>query len=411
MPNIKSLKYFSPGIVLLVIAALPSFLMNIGQASSMALGLSFVLAIIFCLYIFRNHRRRRLNAIQLISLIMTIVFIVSAISFSQNDRFDFDRFYQTFAFLFAFLLGAYCLTRFVQELTEPEIDFAVKIVFYILMSCMFFTILGFGGLFTPSGFSGKPVLLFIEPSHLAIVFLPYTLYLTVIAKGKKKAHLILVVFLTSLLIQNATLLLGCILVAGIALSMRAFLLCSCLGLLSSYFIGIDYFLERIDFTKLNNVSTLAYVSGWERAYLSFLETSGIGVGFQQFGIIGSKGETMKILNDLGGNDLCLLDGASVAPKVIGEFGILGAILIIVYIFYCAKQARYLCKISSNKLMIMSRHDIFFRSFFVMYIVDILVRGAAYFSSSSLIFAASLIWIMKQPKHVISTSALCLAKPI
>ena len=411
MPNIKSFNYFSPGIILLVIAALPSFLMNIGQASSMAIGLSFVLAIIFCLYIFSNHRRCRSYAIQLFSLIIPLLFLVSAISFFQNDGFDFDRFYQTSAFLFAFLLGAYCLTLFVQELTEPEIDFAVKIVFYILMSCMFLTILGFGGLFTPSGFSGKPVLLFIEPSHLAIVFLPYTLYLTVIAKGKKKAHLILGVFLTSLLIQNATLLLGCILVAGITLSMRAFLLCNCLGLLFSYFIGIDYFLERIDFTKLNNVSTLAYVSGWERAYLSFLETSGIGVGFQQFGIIGSKGETMKILNDLGGNDLCLLDGASVAPKVIGEFGFLGAILIIVCIFYCAKQARYLCKISSNKLMIMSRHDIFFRSFFVMYIVDILVRGAAYFSSSSLIFAASLIWIMKQPKHVISTSALCLAKPI
>jgi hypothetical protein len=405
MPKMMISKYFRPGIVLLAIAVLPSFLMNIGHATSMALGLSFVLATIFCLYTFRVHRRFRSNAMKVISLIMTIVFLVSAVSFVQNDRFDFNRFCQTFAFLFAFLFGANCLKIYVQELTEREIDSGAKAVFYLLMSCMLVTILGFGGIFTPRGFVGKPVLLFIEPSHLAIVFLPYILYLTIIARAKKKVLLILGVFLTSLLIQNATLLLGCILVAAITLPMRTLLFCSCVGLLCSYFIGIDYFLERIDFTALNNISTLAYVSGWERAYLSFLETSGIGVGFQQFGIIGSTGETMNVLNSLGANDLCLLDGASVGPKVIGEFGMLGIICIFVYLFYCAKDARYLSKLSVKESKTVSRHDIFFRSFFVLYIVDVLVRGAAYFSSSSLIFVASLIWIVSQPKHFTSSNAL------
>jgi hypothetical protein len=206
-----------------------------------------------------------------------------------------------------------------------------------------------------------------------------------------------------MLIQNATLLLGCIFAAVIALPMRTFLIFGFLGILVFYLFGINYFLERLDFIESNNVSTLAYLSGWERAYLNFMETFGIGVGFQQFGIVGSKGQIMNVLNDLGAPDLCLKDGATVGSKVIGEFGTLGILCIAVYIIYCIKGARYLSNISANKTLNVSRHDILFQSFFVMYIVDVLIRGTAYFSSATFIFMASLIWIINQSKQITLTS--------
>lgn len=398
-----TLKCFGSGILLLVIVALPSLFMNLGYASSMSLGLSFVLAIIFFLYIISDHRLFRSNAILVNSLVIIIVCLVSAMSFIQNDQFNFDRFCQTFAFLLTFLLGAYCLTVLFRALTEREIDFAARLVFYALMSCILVTILGFGGLLTPEGLSEKPVLLFIEPSHLAIVFLPFALYRIITVKGQKKTYPILFIFMAAMLIQNATLLLGCILAAVIALPIRTFLIFGFLGILVFYLFGIDYFLERVDFIESNNVSTLAYLSGWERAYLNFRETFGTGVGFQQFGIVGSKGQIMNILNDLGAPDLCLRDGATVGSKVIGEFGALGILCIVVYIIYCIKGARYLSKISANKILNVSRHDILFQSFFVMYIVDILVRGTAYFSSATFIFIASLIWIINQSKQITLTS--------
>jgi len=398
-----TVKCFGSGILLLVIVTLPSLLMNMGYASSMSLGLAFVLAIIFFLYIISDYRLYSSNASLVISLAITVVCLVSAISLIQNDQFDFDRFCKTFAFLLTFLLGAYCLTVLFRALTEREIDFAAKIVFYALTSCIFVTILGFGGLLTPEGLSEKPVLLFIEPSHLAIVFLPFLLYQIITTRGKKKIYYILLIFIAAMLIQNATLLLGCILAAVIALPIRTFLIFGFSGILYSYLFGINYFFERLDFIESNNESALAYLSGWERAYLNFKETLGIGVGFQQFGIIGSKGQIMNILNDLGAPDLCLKDGATVGSKVIGEFGTLGILCIAIYIIYCIKGARYLSNISANKILNVSRHNILFQSFFVMYIVDILVRGTAYFSSASFIFIASLIWIINQSKQNTLTS--------
>lgn len=151
------------------------------------------------------------------------------------------------------------------------------------------------------------------------------------------------------------------------------------------------------------MSTLVYLSGWERAYLNFNDTFGLGVGFQQFGIVGSPGEMMESLGALGAENLNLLDGGAVAPKFIGEFGLLGVAMLLVYLVYFAKSARWLRKVSMGEVALQARPRVFFLSCFVMYCIDLFVRGTGYFSSSGFLFVASLIWLFYSSRLMTSVS--------
>jgi hypothetical protein len=158
--------------------------------------------------------------------------------------------------------------------------------------------------------------------------------------------------------------------------------------------NIDYYSLRINLSSDNkNLSTLVYLSGWERAYLNFEDTFGLGVGFQQFGIIGSRGEIMETVEELGAEDLNLLDGGAVAPKFIGEFGLLGVIMLLVYLVYFARNAKWLREVSFSEIPPRECRKVFFLSCFVMYCIDLFVRGTGYFSSSGFLFIASLMWII------------------
>jgi len=154
--------------------------------------------------------------------------------------------------------------------------------------------------------------------------------------------------------------------------------------------GLSYFTDRAALSSDNtNLSNLVYLSGLERAWLSIDETLGIGYGFNQLGIVGTQGEIMIVLDRLNADGLNLLDGGSVAPKLIAELGTVGILLLIIYIKFFLKYVQFV-HFEVFKALSLSRIDLFFCSVFLTYSIDLFVRGSGFFTAESFMFLGS-IW--------------------
>ena len=274
-----------------------------------------------------------------------------------------------------------------------QTNFAVRLVFYVLLLSSIAAILNFRPF---SSGQSKPVFFFSEPSHFALDFLPFLLYMTVTSSPKMKLLLLLLGYAIALLLENMTLIIGVTLIVGLAIpSRRAVLFFALIAVILILLpaASLEYYSSRVDISSGNqNLSTLVYLSGWERAYLNFEATFGLGVGFQQFGIIGSSGEVIESLGTLGMGSLNLLDGGAVAPKFIGEFGLLAVLMLLAYLGYFVKSAKWLREVSMGEVAPLAYLKVFFLSCFVMYSIDLFVRGTGYFSSPGFLFISSLMWM-------------------
>ena len=150
--------------------------------------------------------------------------------------------------------------------------------------------------------------------------------------------------------------------------------------------NFQFISDRINFsTDTKNLSILTFLSGYERAYLSIIENNGLGMGFQQMGILGPIGEFQEKIKYLMGGYMNFYDGSSLAPKIIYELGIVGIFLIIIYIYYFFKNLK---KLLNNKFK--SNQELFFSMVFFSIIIALFVRAASYFTPSMFIFAVSLV---------------------
>ena len=159
----------------------------------------------------------------------------------------------------------------------------------------------------------------------------------------------------------------------------------------AFFLNLDYFLVRISiFSGSHNPSLLAYLSGWERAYLSFTSSYGFGLGFQQLGIVGPQGDIQVLLQDVVGTNVVLLKGGgSLGSKVIAEMGLLGLIFVLFYIYFAIK---ILLKIMLRQIK--GSKNIFFLGIYLFFSIEFFVRGMGYFSLLSFMFISSLYWIYR-----------------
>lgn len=98
----------------------------------------------------------------------------------------------------------------------------------------------------------------------------------------------------------------------------------------------DYILHRLDFSVLEanskNMSAFVYLSGWERMYLGLINTSGFGIGINNFGIIEEGYYGKEIIKYLGFL-LNYNDGSFLFSKFVGEFGLLGLGLSSIYFYF------------------------------------------------------------------------------
>ena len=394
-------KYFLSlvfGLMLLTLIVLPSIFMMVFNASSMAGGLFVALCLIICtlliLSAFRWKSQDMTGGIVLIIIVMCVVMIHGVISYLIYDNFDSNRFLLTYFFLLFFLLGAFSFAKLTLKVTLAQADIAVKFVFYILLLSSIAAILNFSPF---SSGQNKPVFFFYEPSHFALSFLPFLLYIIITsASGKFRILLCLSAYSIALLLESFTLVVGVTIIACLCLPLRQLLFfISFIGILIALNAeSLDHYVSRVDIFSDNlNLTTLVYLSGWESAFLNVKETFGIGVGFQQLGVFWGLGEYREILSAMGHYDLNLMGGGFVGAKLIGEFGVLGIVLLLFYLSYCAKIIFMIRKDLLGVTQPHLRTNVFFYSFFVMYGMDLFFRGTGYFSSSGFLFLVSLMWIV------------------
>ncbi|MEQ1532702.1 MAG: hypothetical protein ABL906_03945 [Sideroxydans sp.] len=397
-----SLSSIVMGGILLVTVVFPSIIFMVFHASSMATGILVVSLLYFCAFVmfnvaFLSHRNFFLCSL-LIVAIMLGVLTHGLFNYLINEDFDAGRFFSSYLILFIYFLGAASFALLMHHISIVKTNFSVNLVFYVLL------LSSIAGIMKYSPFSAnleKSVLFFSEPSHFALSFLPFLLYVAVISASGKRILFILSSYLIALLLENLTLVIGITLITSLVIPTKRLFLLALIAIILILFssLNFDYYVSRADLSAdSKSLSTLVFLSGWERAYQSLADTFGLGVGFQQFGIIGKEGDLMGVIEAMSGERLNLLDGGSIAPKFIGEFGVLGVILLLTYLTYFAKSIILLHKISMENVPHFQFTEIFFHACFVMYSVDLFIRGTGYFSSSGFFFVASILWMAIKQEH-------------
>ena len=396
----KPLASIMSGLLLLAAVVVPPLGIMAFGASSMAVGVLLVVGLYLMLYVAMCtlHRSiQRLGGVVLFfSVALVIIFIHGMLSFVINDTFNISRFSQTYVFLIIFIFGASSLTILAMGLPVYMADFAVKFVFYTLLLSGFATTLGYRAFDNPSA-----VVFFNENSHYALSFGPFLLYMVVLSNLTKKLLFLILGFLIALSLQSLTLLVVVIAIFFLTLRLKKLLFFALIGITILFttidYIDVGYYSSRIDFSDTNtNLSTLSFTNGWEKAFLNLKDSYGIGIGFQQLGFVGSEGEILQILKEMGFENLNLHDGNNVASKLLSEFGILAVMVLFAYFVYFARSAKWLHKVSVIEGKTVDCKKVFFLSCFFMFFIDLFIRGAGYFSSSGFLFIASIVWFVLHP---------------
>ena len=362
------------------------------NTSSLRSGLifSFFLLVIIILInkrsISANINAKYLSTVNILTLIICIQFLISIILFSNQQ---FIRTIGSLILLYVTFLLIPLMVNYMYIIGDDIFDKVIINSYKILLFILYFSILlqKFGII------EGKEMILFKEPSHFIIVYMPILLYNVYNSSNKSRFIILTINIIGFLLIENLTAFIGVAIIILVLLwKDKKLLLVPIIILLLIFLLegeGLSYYTSRLNMSiESNNVSVLVWISGWERALSSLIASYGVGIGFQRMGFIEELGHAQnKIYKISGGSYANLNDGGFLASKLISEVGILGILLIFVYIIYFIKILNYL-KSNFEKTKI----DYFFSFIYIMYIIQLFVRGVGYFSSASLYFICAIYWI-------------------
>ena len=354
----------------------------------------------------------------LLCLIITLSYILSSLIFQDVDN---TRFLLSLLLLFAISIASLCFATTLDLLNDEFFHKMIFVGFYFLLSIGFIVLFRtyFLGSISRSTESYLSFIFFSEASHYAITLTPFLFY-AVYSSSKKRYAILYLISTTfiALYIENLTLLVGCLMVFFITFGRRVWLLGILISMivLAAIYFDASYFLERLDFTTYNrNTSTLVFLSGWERAYLAFFDSFGFGVGFQQIGITGPQGNIQDILKDLLSSSnwkfdpglakvyqyhnglvfeathlgLNWNDGGSLASKLVAELGFLGLILLLLYCYFAISILKEFLLKNIKKPI-----NIYFFGVYLLFSIELFVRGMGYFSLTSFIFISSIYWIYR-----------------
>ncbi len=368
------------------------------KSSSPAIGLFIaILFFIFILFALSRYFYLSINTKYFFIVLILIIFIclhffIATLIFKNINlyKFSFSLF-----FLFVILIISGFFVIFFVKIKKKYLDKIMEIVFWILAIIGFLSIILIR-LKIAKYFSSDPkfMIFFSEPSHYVLTFLPFLFYNIYVHKNK--FLYLFISFLIALSVRNATLIVGTFLIIFTFYSFKKTI--AIMFILILFFLFLDsienfklshYFFSRIMLNS-NNISVLVFLSGWNRAFLSLLESYGWGLGFQQFGFVGHVGYYQHLLSAISPalSKLNLYDGGTIGSKFIAEFGIFGIIMLIIYlkiwIGYLLKLRRY--NINSNI-------ELFFISFYFMYIIDIFIRGMNYFDFPTFMLLSSIYFLL------------------
>lgn len=376
-------------ILLMLIFLLPDTIFYVFRLGNFSL--STMLSLFFLLSILRVEKISK-KSVSLILLcviflginILTGIFTDNTIVVSAKVIFS--------AYLIMVLLFiSSCFAEKILVYTEHSIKKAV-VYFYI-----FLTIIGLLSslLIKFNVYDSKSMIFFSEPSAFALIYLPFFSFCLYYASGFRLILLCLTSFGIALLVQNLTMLAGiciCFLFlkkVNILQIIFAIIVISVAIAVFDFAFDLTYYTARLNFGNSTNLSLLVYLSGAERAYLNLIYSHGLGIGFQQMGVNGILGDNQQILESLGAGELNLFDGSFILSKFISEFGFVGVLCSLIYVFYLLKLY-FSFKISKQYTV----YYILCYSFYISFFIPFFLRGAGYLNPYVFMLMTSLFLSIK-----------------
>ena len=376
-------------ITLFFIISIPGLYYNYIATTSYAMG-ALISSLSICFIYLLKYKKIVIekNYFSIFNILILIL-IISLYSMILSDWFEYMRFLQSYFLIMIYIIASILFVTLSKKIGDEKVYNIINIIFFILVIDGLYIL--FKVIFFTS--KNKATIFFPEISHFSLIFLSFLLFK--LLTSKKNFQSILWIFISlvfSLVIENTTLLVGTILAMIIYSTKKTLLLFIIPVILVTYFLGTDfliYFIDRMNFFEPNNLSTLVFLSGWERAYLNLLESNFFGIGFNQLGMNGLIGFYQSQIEIIYGlPKLNLLDGGSLAPKIISELGIFGIVFNLIYLFFFFK---IIFKIKTYNLRA-NYLDIFYISSFLMASLSLYVRGSGYFSPAIFLYISSFIYI-------------------
>ena len=379
--------------------ALPGILINFVNATSMMLGMlisSFFLITIYLLGHFNTSIKFNRGVIFFIiaSIFFINLHLIFTYIFYQDT--ELGRYISSLFLMLFLMFSAGVFEAYSSRVTEQNFYNIINKVYWLLILCAFISI----PLIYLNLVHRKSMIFFSEPSHFAIAIAPFLLF-KVLHSIKPNVHLFICLVLAFIL-QNLTLIVVVILCIALLLKNSKPLLIFIFSVLSFcifiayFYFGdfLEYFIDRLYISSdSDNFSVLVLLSGYERAYLGFFDNYGLGVGFQQMGLLGPLGAIQEKMESLGAVGLNVLDGGTFFAKFVVEFGIFGALCVV---FYLIVVVKFITKLKGKTTH--NAHYLFFGSCFITFGIVLLFRGGGYFTPSFFLFITSIFWMLRARRN-------------
>lgn len=308
-----------------------------------------------------------------------------------NPYFEYNRFAASYLLLLVMCACALAYTPILLKVSLTEVSRWVNIALWFLVVN---AVIGLTGFDLFQGGLGKPVGIFLEPSHFALILAPLLAF-TSATKAKNAFVFHIFFILWGLAIENLTTLitvaLSASLVFRLKISLKIIKIIFFIMILVAVFaqeINFMHFLDRISISAdSDNLSVLVLLQGWQNAFVILRDTGGWGSGFQQFGFFGSYGDIQTRILELAGVNLNLFDGGSTAAKLIGEFGVFGMAAVSIFLAIAVQSFFFLRSRTINEN---SGGSVLLSVSVFAFTIELFVRGVGYFSPTSFLALCGLV---------------------
>jgi hypothetical protein len=375
-------------LALLTVQLLPSVPRYVGGAGSLAVGVAVAALLVIAFYLMNwtiSARQHAQNggyidtAFVLLLLIMVLAILPHALVADILHPVLFLRLAESIASLLLMIAGALALGGILSRATDRQVKRAINTSLALLCVVVLFRLVGLEPLESKWE---RPMFPFSEPSHFALAFLPILLYRCASAGRRASLAWLFFAVVTALVIKSFTLLLGCILAAMVC---RRLVMMSTMGLVLGLaalpLLDLTYFALRLSGSS-GNVSGLVYAQGWQLVAESLGTSSGWGLGFEQLGVDGTGVPLASIIHRVTGTDLNVMDGSFVFAKLTSEFGAFGAVAGVLYCLLALHAVRALRRGEAHAA------TRFAYCIIAAYTMDLLARGAGYFTDTALLMIAA-----------------------
>jgi hypothetical protein len=392
-------------IIFFVVTLFPSAIYYLFETSSQSSGIVLVFVILIIQAIIGISRRPTIRHV--LRALFIIAFICIGILFhallaSYFQSLDFVRMLQSLILLASMLLGAYFLTFFIFESQDKYIDKAAGALFFVFVLVGVLGALGIELIELAS--ANNPVFPFAEPSHYAIAFTPVLLFVCARSYIAFRLVALFSVLVIAFFLESLSLVVGVILVAVVTLPI-VYLALAAAGLsVAVGILDVTYFASRLNFSyDSQNLSVLVYLQGWELMLSSVKRTLGWGLGFQQLGFGPIDSPTADAIMRLVRTDANLKDGGFTLAKATSEFGFLGFAGFSVLAVIMARSAWMLRGAALARTSI-TAPGMLAMSFISGYAVEAFLRGVGYFSGSTMMLIAAVIYMSASERAYIDAKS-------